>query len=227
MPLVHQTRLIIALDLESFDKNVKIAKDCAQYCDSFKISWPALVYGFLEGKGNLVREVKKASGKHVIVDWKVADVPHTNEKITEMAVRMGADGLTFHGFMGQDAAQPVFDVGSSHQTDVYLVVQLSNPGAEKWMSPLVTQMCEMAKKTAANGVVVPGARPDLIKKVRELVGKECHILCPGMGAQGGKPGDAIRAGADFEIVGRSVIEAEYPPKAAYDIAMELRKAQGY
>ncbi|MEM4743157.1 MAG: orotidine 5'-phosphate decarboxylase, partial [Pyrobaculum sp.] len=39
------------------------------------------------------------------------------------------------------------------------------------------------------------------------VGCRYRIISPGIGAQGGAPGDALKAGADFEIVGRYLLES--------------------
>ena len=37
------------------------------------------------------------------------------------------------------------------------------------------------------------------------------IIPPGVGAQGGSAGDAIRAGADYVIAGRSIYQSDDPP----------------
>ncbi|MGB9705400.1 MAG: orotidine 5'-phosphate decarboxylase, partial [Pyrobaculum sp.] len=53
---------------------------------------------------------------------------------------------------------------------------------------------------------LPGNQPELVARARKMVGCSYRIISPGIGAQGGRPGGALRAGADFEIVGRYVIE---------------------
>ncbi|MBD0299942.1 MAG: orotidine 5'-phosphate decarboxylase, partial [Nitrososphaera sp.] len=40
---------------------------------------------------------------------------------------------------------------------------------------------------------------------------------PGVGAQGGDAGQAIRNGADYLIIGRSIVEAKQPAKVAGEI----------
>ena len=59
--------------------------------------------------------------------------------------------------------------------------------------------------------------------MRAIVG-DLLILAPGAGAQGGKPADAIAAGADYVIVGRAITESPEPAKAARGIADEIRGA---
>src|SRR6267143_992477 len=56
-------------------------------------------------------------------------------------------------------------------------------------------------------------RPDRIGALRGIVGARL-ILAPGVGAQGGKASDAIAAGADAVIVGRTIYEAKDPAAAA-------------
>jgi orotidine-5'-phosphate decarboxylase len=49
-------------------------------------------------------------------------------------------------------------------------------------------------------------------------------LTPGIGAQGGKVRDAIKAGADYVIVGRSIYESENPREVArrlYEETLEV------
>jgi len=48
------------------------------------------------------------------------------------------------------------------------------------------------------------------------------IMSPGVGAQGGEPGDAILAGANFEVVGRRIYESPNPGEAARLISDRIR-----
>jgi len=69
-------------------------------------------------------------------------------------------------------------------------------------------------------VIAPATRPERIKFIRGLVG-ELKILTPGVGAQGGSAAQAIEAGADYVIVGRSIYQAENPRDVAEQIAAEI------
>jgi len=50
------------------------------------------------------------------------------------------------------------------------------------------------------------------------------IISPGVGAQGAPFGSAIRAGADYEIVGRAIYASQDPAAAAHAAVEEQRKA---
>ena len=53
------------------------------------------------------------------------------------------------------------------------------------------------------------------------MGPEMTIVCCGIGAQGGKFGHAVAAGADFEIIGRAIYRAPDPAAAAAEIAAAI------
>jgi orotidine-5'-phosphate decarboxylase len=80
----------------------------------------------------------------------------------------------------------------------------------------------MTKDIGASGVIAPATRPERIKHIRELVGN-LKILSPGVGAQGGSANAAIKAGADYVIVGRSIYNAEDPKAEAIKITEDIRQ----
>ena len=60
--------------------------------------------------------------------------------------------------------------------------------------------------------------------MRDLVGPGLTIVCCGVGAQGGKYGHAIAAGADFEIIGRAIYQAEDPVETVKHIKAATQQA---
>jgi orotidine-5'-phosphate decarboxylase len=77
----------------------------------------------------------------------------------------------------------------------------------------------LAKAAGARGIVAPATRPERISELRRIIG-DLEIISPGVGAQGGKASDALRAGADFVIVGRAIYDAPDPGAAARKLAEE-------
>ena len=65
----------------------------------------------------------------------------------------------------------------------------------------------------ADGAIVSSKSLQAITQVRKILGRDRLILSPGVGTQGGDAGRAVKAGTDFAIVGRSIIEAADPPQA--------------
>ena len=90
--------------------------------------------------------------------------------------------------------------------------------------PLTEKFAQLAVNAQATGVIAPATRPDRVEHIRGLVG-ELKILSPGVGAQGGSAAQAIRAGADYVIVGRSIYNAENPQAVAQGIAEEIKSVE--
>ena len=81
-----------------------------------------------------------------------------------------------------------------------------------------------------DGVV---ASPQEVADIRAACGRRFIIVCPGIRPDKGKfddqervmtPREAIRAGADYIVVGRSVLEAKDQVAAARQILSEMSSA---
>ena len=198
------------------NNSLKILNEISEYLCAVKINRPFTDVVGLE----FISELKKF-GLPLIADFKLADIDNTNRLIARNAFNAGFDAVIAHAFTGEDSVKAVLDAAQEKEKGVILVVNMSHPGSKKFITPNSIEMAEMAKKLNACGVVAPATRPEEIMGVRDTVG-EMLIFAPGVGAQGGKPGDAIAHGADFEMVGRSIYNAENPEKAASRIQNALR-----
>lgn len=73
----------------------------------------------------------------------------------------------------------------------------------------------------ADGIVVGSTRPEMIRECRAYI-EDTHIhvaiFSPGSGAQGGDPSAALSNGADYIIVGRSILGADDPVREASRLA---------
>ena len=98
---------------------------------------------------------------------------------------------------------------------------MSHPGAARVMRKVFGDLLDVVKEVSAWGVVLPATVPNVVKAGREYLGPSFKILAPGVGAQGAAPGDALCAGADYEIVGRLITRAENP----LEVALEVVKKQ--
>ncbi|MGD1055623.1 MAG: orotidine 5'-phosphate decarboxylase / HUMPS family protein, partial [Nitrososphaerales archaeon] len=107
---------------------------------------------------------------------------------------------------------------------ILFLVYMSHKGAEEGYAlrleggePLYRVFAERARDWKADGVVVSAKSADKIEETRRIVGKNCLIFSPGVGAQGGDATSAASSGADFLIVGRSIIESADPGKTIRDL----------
>lgn len=204
--------MILALDVTERAPALEVAEQVAPVVDAIKVNYPIIL-----GCGiGIVKEL--ASYSDIICDLKVADVPNTNRLIVQHAVSAGAKGVICQGFVGRDSLEACVDAG--RRIDVFVVAEMSHPGSNIFINPHAEDIARMAMNVGAAGIIAPGTRPERIRALRKVVGKAL-ILAPGIGAQGGKASAAIKAGANYVIVGRSIYQAEDPRAAAEVIVREI------
>ena len=164
----------------------------------------------------------------LIADFKIADIDSTSSKIASNAFNAGFDAVICHGFVGKDPLEAVCQVARDMERGVIVVVSMSHPGSRYFINPNSEKIAELVKSMGSekiDGVVAPATFPGEIKKLRNILGDDILIMSPGVGAQGANPGDAISHGADFEMVGRAIYNAQEPGKAAKEIAGKLKYKQ--
>ncbi len=154
-----------------------------------------------------------------IADLKLADIPAVEVHVLRKLVRMGFDAAIVHLFpMGLEQVAPAArELG----IDLIGVAAMSHPGGRAFEGALEALVIH-AREVGVEGLVVGATRPGLISSVRSLH-PGATILSPGVGAQGARPGEALRAGADFEIVGRAITLAEDPRTPAEAIVRAQRR----
>ncbi|MGV8088705.1 MAG: orotidine-5'-phosphate decarboxylase, partial [Methanothrix sp.] len=187
--------LILALDVVSRDKALNLAELLVDYFDAIKVGYPLILHAGL----GIVKEISSISP--VIADLKIADIPNTNRLICEAVLGAGAAAIIAQAFPGRDSLVACADCAESFGADLFVVTEMSHPGAEQFMAPLAERMARLAVEAGASGVVAPATRPERIGLIRSIIGDKL-IISPGVGAQGGSAGQALQAGADYLIVGR-------------------------
>ncbi len=200
--------LILALDVTNREKAMDVVQKTAPWVDAVKINYPIV----LSVGSDIINDISEVSS--VICDFKVADIPNTNRLIVEEAVRRGAEGVIVHGFVGADSVQACVDAADGK--DIFMVTEMSHPGGREYTAKVGEELAKRALEFGVTGIIAPATRPERISALKGSLG-ELQILSPGVGAQGGNAMDAIRAGADAVIVGRSIYQAENPGDAAKEI----------
>lgn len=210
MRLVH--RLVAAIDATEVGRARFVAKAVAGRVDAIKVNWPLV----LAAGPEILQEFAKSA--YLLCDFKIADIPNTNRLIVEQALARGASGVICHAFAGEDSVRACVEAAKG--AEVFVLTEMSHPGGQEFTAKHAEEFARLAVRAGAAGIIAPATRPERVRILRGVVGNRL-ILSPGVGAQGGQPADAIRAGADAVIVGRSLYEAADPAKAAADIAREI------
>jgi orotidine-5'-phosphate decarboxylase len=206
------TELILALDVPEKKKALAIAHTCAPYLDAIKLGYPLILSCGL----SIARELEKEE-LPLIADFKVADIPNTNQLIAEQVFDAGFSSIICHGFTGKDAVQACVDTSSDYGGACFVVAEMSHPGAtEFFQAGTAERIAHLAMECGADGIIAPATRPDRVNVLRHIIGNR-KILSPGIGAQGGDAGTVARL-VDGIIVGRAIYDADNPCNAAMGFA---------
>lgn len=208
--------LILSLDVEDRTRALAIAGACAPHLDAIKIGYPLVLSAGLSVAGDLL-----PLGLPLIADFKVADIPNTNELICTLAFQAGFSAIIAHAFPGEDALSGCVGVAHASGGACYAVAEMSHPGAAGFFHGGVAErLAALAVRCRADGIIAPATRPERVARLREIVGP-LKILSPGVGTQGGDL-EAVKDLVDGIIVGRAIYGAVDPAGAAKEFSRRCR-----
>jgi len=227
------SNIVLALDLpldqpqRLLSRSIEILKAVHPYICAVKINRHlVLPLGLFNGVQRILSSAQDF-GLPTIMDCKINDVGHTNRIIAEYYYKAGFDSLTASPFVGwEEGLQPVFEVANQMHRGVILLVYMSHKAADEGygqkiqdpktgrLEPQYVAFAERALSWNADGAVVGATYPEKIREVHEILGDRVPIYSPGVGVQGGDVESAMRAGARYLIVGRTITLAEKPAENA-------------
>lgn len=217
-------RTIVALD--NIGSNIEGLKEITQKTCSlvagYKLGWP----NFIGANPRDILNAVKAScqGKMIIADLKLADIFYTMKRVLDMFPE-GLHSVIAHALIGTNGALlELKDYLEKRGINLILVASMSHPGSRDVIDKCYEDTLEIIKLIEPWGIVAPATRPRIITRLRKELGRDIVILSPGIGAQGARPGDALRAGADYEIIGRMITTSPDPAGILKEIVEEQATA---
>jgi orotidine-5'-phosphate decarboxylase len=207
-----KNRIILALDLQTIEEAMKVAGCVREHIDTIKIGYPLVLAEGLES----ISIVKEEFDCRVIADFKVADIPETNTKISDLTFKAGADAIIVHGFVGEDSVKACVDSAQKFNREIFLLTEMSHPGASRFLQIAAEEIASMGVDMGLKNYVAPSTKLNRLKKIRSIVGEDSFIISPGVGVQGGDPSQTLEF-ADAIIVGRSIYSSDNPEKAVKSI----------
>ncbi len=232
------SRIILALDLQGSSQSQllrtgkELVEKTAPYICAVKLGRQTVLNLGTEKTRTLIA-TQHVNELPCIIDDKLGDIDETNSAISQAYFELGFDGIIVNPIAGwKGGLEPVFKLAHKAGKGVIVLVYMSNPGATEAYGQLVLRnshgkprpqyeiFAEKADLWGADGAVVGGNRPDIIKKVRAKLHNGIHIYSPGIGTQGGKVLRASTAGSDFFIIGRSITQSSDPERAVRNFARQ-------
>lgn len=212
-----ENNIILALDVLNMGEALKIVESVSSYLNTIKIGYPLVLSEGLQS----ITTIKEEFNCSVIADFKVADIPATNEKIANLTFEAGADAVIVHGFVGDDSARACLDSAEKYGKDVFLLTEMSHPGASMFLQQHAEDIAKMGIELGITNFVGPSTKLDRLEKIRSVIGKDSFLISPGVGTQGGDPGATLKF-ADALIVGRSIYLSKDPEKAVENIIGSIK-----
>jgi orotidine-5'-phosphate decarboxylase len=166
-----------------------------------------------------INKLVHSCGLQSIADIKLNDIENTNEVAIEHLTKMGFDAVIANPFIGKGALAALVQKAHRANAGVIALVYMSHPGAKEGFGlevggrGLYREFLDRAADAGADGIVVGATQLEILRQVA----KQLPVYSPGIGTQGGDAEQAIRSGADYLIIGRSIVETRQPAKAAKEI----------
>lgn len=231
MALESRERLIVALDVPSAAKAETMVTQLGDSVRFYKIGYQLAFAGGLPFAKELI-----AAGKQVFLDLKLHDIGNTVAKGVESVAQLGATFLTVHAYPQTMKAAIEGRRGSKLRIMAVTVLtsyddaDLAAAGYEMDVKELASARAAQARDIGIDGLVCSAEE---VTALRDIAGAGMVLVTPGIRPAGGDAGDqkrivtparAIKAGADYLVVGRPVVETADPRSAADAIVAEIDAA---
>lgn len=221
--------VILALDVDSRDKaedlidklypEIRIFKVGAQL---FTTAGPEII-NFINNKG-----------AKAFLDLKFFDIPNTVANAVRAAVRLGITIMTLHILGDEEMLKAAVEAAKSEAKRLKakrpLLVGVTVLTSREANFNEVLTLTRIGLDCGLDGVVCSAREAALLKKE---IKKEFVIVTPGIRPKGANADDqkrvvtaaeAIQAGSNFLVVGRPILDADDPVKAASEITAACEKA---
>ncbi|GAA6615267.1 orotidine-5'-phosphate decarboxylase [Scytonema sp. NUACC26] len=232
-----EDRVIVALDVPDERSAIDFVERLEQ------VSFWKVGLELFTSTGPKILELLKSRQKRIFLDLKFHDIPNTVAGACRVASRYGVDLLTIHATSGKEALKAAIEavqVGASSagvKPPKLIAITLLTSISSRELAfdlkiPLelpeyVLEMLLMAQETGLDGTV---CSPQEVAQLRQTCGKDFLLVCPGVRptwaeakdqARSLTPAQALKAGADYLVIGRPITASDNPELAWKKICEEL------
>ncbi|MBM3824532.1 MAG: orotidine-5'-phosphate decarboxylase [Verrucomicrobia bacterium] len=227
--------IIAALDVPTATQALEIAQAIAPHVGMFKVGGEL----FTRCGPSIVASIVEL-GRPVFLDLKFHDIPNTVRKSVGNAVALGVQMLTVHtsGGSAMLAAAAEAARGKTLVLGVTVLTSLDDNalrqvGVNGSVTGQVERLAQLAVQSGLQGLV---CSPLEIQPLRRLVPGSTQLVTPGIRPSGAPRTDdqartlsareAMRAGANWIVVGRPIYAAPDPAAAAEKLEQEVSMEGG-
>lgn len=229
--------LIVALDVGNRDVAMRLVEQLAPVAGMFKIGSELFT---AEGP-SIVKDILNAGGR-VFLDLKYHDIPATVGKAVASATSLGVSMLTIHtsggGAMMKAAVESARTNAEKRNFPAPLIlgvtvltsmgdIELAEIGLNCGTAEQVLRLARLAVNSGIGGLV---CSPLELKMLREALPSKITLVTPGIRSANElkndqkrtmTAGEAIKAGANYIVVGRPICADPNPRLAAERILQEI------
>jgi len=227
-------KLVVALDVETADQAIELVSQLRDWVGMFKVGMQL----FTAAGPQIVRRIIDGGGA-VFLDLKYHDIPNTVSAAGVEATRLGVTMFNLHALGGSEMMRRTADAvasvaeGEGLSRPLILAVTiltsadattLAEVGLQEAPAAEVTKLAGLAEASGMDGVVASSEEVQLIRGAVNR--RDFVVVTPGVRPVGAAshdqkrvmtPAEAFRAGADYVVIGRPIIAAPDPIKAAREI----------
>ncbi|MCX5695923.1 MAG: orotidine-5'-phosphate decarboxylase [Candidatus Omnitrophica bacterium] len=217
-----KSEIILALDVDSFSKAKYFVNKLYPKIKIFKVGMQ--LYTALGPK--IIQMIHK-KGAQVFLDLKFLDIPNTVAKAVREAVRHKVKMLTLHISGGEEmlkaAVSAAKDEAKKLKIKKPLLIGVTVLTSKKTNPSAVLSLAKAGIQSGLDGVVCSAQEA---RNLRNKIKRKFVIVTPGIRFQGVAKNDqkrtatvdeAIKSGSNFLVIGRPILEAKDPLKAALEL----------
>ncbi len=228
---IAREKLIVALDFATPREAEALVRSIGDAVIFYKIGLELAYGGGLSFAEELIKD-----GKQVFLDLKLHDIPATVSRACAQVAGSGASFLTVHAYPQTMQAAKRAAAGSSLRILGVTVLtscddlDLAEAGYAYGVRDLVARRAAQACEAGIDGLILSAGEAG---SIRASLGRKMILVTPGIRFEGtaaadqkraATPAAAIKAGADYLVVGRPITRAENPRETAAAIVAEIATA---
>ncbi|TLN00227.1 orotidine-5'-phosphate decarboxylase [bacterium] len=231
-------RLIVALDVDTMAEAEHLVAQLHDYVGVFKVGMQ-----LYNSEGPEVLHRIHGLGGRIFLDLKLHDIPNTVGQAGAVLTRHRVYMYNVHTAGGKEMMQRAVKaavkeaetldiprplvIGVTVLTSINQEILTNEVGIDRDVEDQVVRWALLAKEAGLNGVV---ASPREITAIRAACGQDFVIITPGVRPEWAAandqkrvmtPGEAMKAGASYLVVGRPITAAADPAAAAQRIIEEM------